>query len=117
MSSTALDDLLIPLRALRLLAVDFPHLPAPDVDVSPLYPERLRLSFHDTSCESLAAFEQWRTALRIAPTAVVARTQHGGSTRVLAAEGVFAGAVVVLTAFADVPAAEGAATAQAGGAA
>ncbi|MFE9287428.1 hypothetical protein [Streptomyces olivaceus] len=104
MSSAALDDLMIPLRALRLLAVDFPHLPAPDVDVSPLYPERLRLSFHAGSGESLAAFEQWRVALRIAPDAVVARMQGEGRTRVLAADGLFAGAVVVLTAFADVPA-------------
>ncbi|MBZ6283497.1 hypothetical protein KVH28_07845 [Streptomyces olivaceus] len=105
----ALDDLMVPLRALRLLAVDFPHLPAPDVDVSPLCPERLRLSFHDTSCESLAAFEQWRTALRIAPTAVVSRMQGEGGTRVLAVDGLFAGAVVVLTAFADIPAVGGAA--------
>ncbi|MFD5334617.1 hypothetical protein [Streptomyces hawaiiensis] len=101
-----LDDLTVPLRTLRLLAVDFPGLPAPDVDVSPLYSERLRLSFHDTSCESLAAFEQWRTALRIAPDAVDARTQSDGRTRVLAAEGSFAGAVIVLTAYADLPAAD-----------
>ncbi|MEU3145387.1 hypothetical protein [Streptomyces sp. NPDC006999] len=111
-----LDDLMIPLRALRLLAVDFPHLPAPDVEVSPLFPERLRLSFHDTSCESLAAFEQWRTALCVAPDAVVARTQSEGQTRVLTADGLFAGAVVVLTAYADVPAADRAPAGQSGGA-
>ncbi|MDL2080088.1 hypothetical protein QNN03_26965 [Streptomyces sp. GXMU-J15] len=101
-----LEELAIPLRTLRLLAVDFPGLPAPDVDVSPLYPERLRLSFHDTSYESLAAFEQWRTALRIAPDAVDARTQSDARTRVLAAEGSFVGAVIVLTAYADLPAAD-----------
>lgn len=110
-----LDDLAVPLRALRLLAVDFPHLPAPDVDVSPLYPERLRLSFHDTTGESLAAFEQWRTALRIAPDAVDSRTQSDGQTRVLAAEGSFAGAVVVLTAFADQPITDRGPAGQAGG--
>ncbi|MGW7572886.1 hypothetical protein [Streptomyces sp. NPDC054765] len=111
-----LDNLMVPLRALRLLAVDFPHLPAPDVDVSPLYPERLRLSFHDTTSESLAAFEQWRTALRIAPEAVNSRTQNDGCTRVLVADGLFAGAVVVLTAYADVPATDRAPAGQAGGA-
>ncbi|MET9526742.1 hypothetical protein [Streptomyces coeruleorubidus] len=110
-----LDDLTVPLRALRLLAVDFPHLPAPDVDVSPVFPEWLRLSLHDTSCESLAAFEQWRTALRIAPEAVDSRTQSDGRTRVLKAEGQFAGAVIVLTAYADEPAADRASAGQAGG--
>ncbi|MGV9251815.1 hypothetical protein [Streptomyces sp. NPDC003697] len=111
-----LDDLTVPLRALRLLAVDFPHLPAPDVDLSTLYPDRLRLIFHDTSCESLAAFEQWRTALRIAPEAVDTRTQSDGRTRVLAAEGSFAGAVIVLTAYADQPETDRALAGRAGGA-
>ncbi|GGS92478.1 hypothetical protein [Streptomyces violaceus] len=114
-SSLTFDSLTVSMQALRLLAVDFPHLPAPDVDVSPLDPERLRLSFHDTSCESLAAFEQWRMALGIASDAVAHSFQSEDRTRVLKAEGLFAGAVVVLTAFADVPAAEGAR--QAGGAA
>ncbi|MYX27351.1 hypothetical protein GTY75_11930 [Streptomyces sp. SID8381] len=101
-----LDDLTVCLRALRLLAVDFGHLPAPDVDVSTVFPERLRLSFHDASCASLAAFEQWRTALGIAPDTVEARTQSEGRTRVLAAEASFTGAVVMLTAYADQPAAD-----------
>ncbi|MCX4737350.1 hypothetical protein [Streptomyces antibioticus] len=110
-----LDNLAVPLRALRLLAVDFPHLPAPDVDVSPIYPESLRLSFHGTSGDSLAAFEQWRTALRIAPDTVDCRTQSDGRTRVLKADGLFAGAVIVLAAYADEPAADRALTGQAGG--
>ncbi|MFS4108638.1 hypothetical protein [Streptomyces sp. PD-S100-1] len=110
-----LDDLTVSLRALRLLAADFGHLPAPDVDVSTVFPERLRLTFHD-ACESLAAFEQWRTALDIAPDAVEARTQSEGRTRVLAAETSFAGAVVMLTAYADQPAADRAPAGQAGGA-
>ncbi|MFC9805146.1 hypothetical protein [Streptomyces griseoaurantiacus] len=97
-----LDDLTVSLRALRMLAVDFPNLPAPDVTVSPVFPEWLRLSFHDSSGGSLAAFEQWRTALGIAPEAVDYGTQSGGLTRVLKAEGHFAGAVIVLTGFADV---------------
>ncbi|MFH9824015.1 hypothetical protein [Streptomyces bobili] len=110
-----LDNLAVPLRALRLLAVDFPNLPAPDVDVSPIYPEWLRLSFHDTTCDSLAAFEQWRSVLRIGADTVDCRTQNGGRTRVLKAEGLFAGAVIVLTAYADQPAADRTPTGQAGG--
>lgn len=98
-----LDALTVPMRALRLLTVDLPHLPAPDVDVSPVFPTWLRLSFHDTSCDSLAAFEQWRSALHIAVDAVDYRTQSDGRTRVLKAEGSFAGAVIVLTAYADAP--------------
>lgn len=97
------DNLEVALRVLRLLAVDFSHLPAPDVDISPISPEELRLSFHDTSCDSFAAFEQWRTALRIAADTVDYRTQGGGRTGVLKAQGVFAGAVIVLIAFADQP--------------
>nr|WP_203634546.1 hypothetical protein [Streptomyces sp. SID10815] len=111
-----MDDLTVCLRALRLLAADFGHLPAPDVDVSTVFPKRLRLAFHDTSCESLAAFEQWRTALDIAPDAVDARTQSEGRTRVLAAEGSFAGAVIMLTAYADQPAADRAPSGLVGGA-
>ncbi|WP_320773096.1 hypothetical protein [Streptomyces sp. CRN 30] len=111
-----LDNLAVPLRVLRLLAVDFPHLPAPDVDVSPISPEQLRLSFHDTTCESLAAFEQWRTALGIAVDAVACRSQSDGRTRVLAAEGRFAGAEIVLTAFADQPDADRARAGRTGGA-
>ncbi|MGW5613185.1 hypothetical protein [Streptomyces sp. NPDC003877] len=111
-----LDDLTVPLGALRLLAVDFPDLPAPSVDVSPIYPEWLRLAFHSTSGESLAAFEQWRTALRIGPDAVDYDVQSDGFTRVLRAEGQFAGAVVVLIAYADVPDFDRAPAGQAGGA-
>ncbi|MEU1122269.1 hypothetical protein ABZ371_01460 [Streptomyces sp. NPDC005899] len=110
-----LDDRTVPLRALRLLAVDFGHLPAPDVDVSRVFPKWLRLSFHGTSGESLAAFEQWRTALGIAPDAVGYGTQSDGRTRVLKAEGDFAGAVIMLTAFADVPVSNPAPAGQAGG--
>ncbi|MBT2415746.1 hypothetical protein J7I94_35345 [Streptomyces sp. ISL-12] len=111
-----LDNLTVALRALRLLAVDFPHLPAPDVHVSTVFPECLSLIFHTSAGESLAAFEQWRTALRIAPDAVGYRTQSDGRTRVLKAECEFAGAVIELTAYADLPDADRAPAGQAGGA-
>lgn len=96
-----LDDLAVPLRALRLLATDFGHLAAPDVKVSPIYPERLELTFH----EDLSGFEAWREALEVPPAAVTYGEQSGGRTRVLTADVGYAGAVVHLTGFADVAAA------------
>ncbi|MFJ3775020.1 hypothetical protein ACIPX0_25325 [Streptomyces sp. NPDC090075] len=94
-----LDDLSVPLRALRLLTVDFGHLPAPMLDVTTIYPDRLRLAFHD----DLADFEAWRQALGIAPDAVEHGTQGpDGGTRVLKASVEYAGAVVELVAYADI---------------
>lgn len=94
-----LDDLAVPLRALRLLAADLGHLPAPDVDVTQIYPKNLRLSFHRGG---LAAFEVWRETLRIAPGAVRHGTQDGGLTRVLRTEVHYADAELELVAYADV---------------
>ncbi|MFG2343988.1 hypothetical protein [Streptomyces phaeochromogenes] len=96
--SLTLDDVAVPLRALRLLASDFGHLPAPDVHVSTTYPERLELAFHD----NLPGFEMWREALGIFPDAVTYREQSDGRTRVLRASVDHAGAVVRLTAYADI---------------
>jgi hypothetical protein len=95
-----LDDLSVPVRALRLLAADFGHLAAPTIGVTTIWPDRLELSFHG----DLAGFEAWRDALNIAPDAVTHSTQSGGSTRVLLAFGQYAGATVKLVAYADVPA-------------
>jgi hypothetical protein len=100
-----LEGLSVPLRALRLLAVDFGHLPAPLVHVSPVDARRLELSLHDVDpggVAAFAAFEAWRTALGITPEAVTYHVQDNGLTRVLRAAGVFAGVEVMLTAFADV---------------
>ncbi|WP_405873046.1 hypothetical protein [Streptomyces sp. NBC_00005] len=93
-----LDDLSVPLRALRLLTTDFGHLPAPWVHVDSIYPDRLELSFHD----DLAGFEAWREALGIAPDAVAHGMQSNGGTRVLKATADFAGAVLKLTGFAAI---------------
>jgi len=102
-----LDDLSVSLRALRLLAVDFGHLPAPVVNVTDVYPNRLKLSFHD----GLDAFESWREALGIAPAAVTHGTQNGARTRVLKTSVEYAGATLELTGFAEItePATTGAA--------
>ncbi|WP_320774619.1 hypothetical protein [Streptomyces sp. CRN 30] len=94
-----LQDLAAPLRVLRLLAVDFGHLPAPHVQVSPVYPERLEMRFHD----DLPGFEAWREALGVAPDEVVYREQSDGRTRVLMAMAAYAGAAVELTGFGDIP--------------
>jgi hypothetical protein len=93
-----LDGLAVALRALRLLAVDFSHLPAPDVHASPVFPDRLELSFH----RGLPDFEVWREALNISPDAVVYREQGDGRTRVLKASADFAGAALELTGYGDV---------------
>ncbi|WP_329053698.1 hypothetical protein OG873_30535 [Streptomyces violaceus] len=99
------DSLAVPMQALRLLAVDFPHLPAPDVDLTRIYPDRLTLCFHD----GLHAFEAWREALGVPPDVVTHTVQGGGRTRVLKASIVYAGADVHLRGFADVETEGGAA--------
>ncbi|MPY63701.1 hypothetical protein [Streptomyces spongiae] len=95
-----LDDLAVSLRALRLLAADFGHLPAPMVDVSTIWPDRLKLAFH----YDLADFEAWREALGIAADTVDHGTQGvGDRTRVLKTSVEYAGAMVELVAYADMP--------------
>ncbi|MEW1724388.1 hypothetical protein [Streptomyces sp. NPDC093109] len=87
-------DLAVPLTAVRLLLADFPHLPAVDIRVSTIYPQRLELALHD----NLAAFEAWREALGIAPDAVAcAELPSVVQLEVLT---VFAGATVRLCGYA-----------------
>ncbi|MFD5269871.1 hypothetical protein [Streptomyces sp. NPDC058335] len=93
-----LDGLAVPLRVLRLLAVDFGHLPAPDVQVSTVYPNRLELTFHNR----LADFELWREALGICADDVLYREQSNGRTRVLNTVTAYAGAELELTGFGDI---------------
>ncbi|MER8155137.1 hypothetical protein [Streptomyces sp. NPDC094472] len=95
-----LDNLAVPLRVLRLLATDYGHLPAPEIYVSTIYPDRLELRFHD----ALANFETWRDTLGINPDHVVYREQGDGRTRVLKASSDYAGAVLELTGYGDIPA-------------
>ncbi|MBT2440058.1 hypothetical protein J7E93_07970 [Streptomyces sp. ISL-36] len=102
MKARTLADLSAPLLALRLLTAEFPHLPAPTVEVSTIYPERLELTFHD----DFAGFEAWREALNIAPELVVHRVQCDRRTGVLNVHGMFAGAELELTGYAAVPAVE-----------
>jgi hypothetical protein len=93
-----LDDLSVPLVALRLLAVDFGHLPAPTVSVSPIFPGRLELSLHS----GLPGFEAWREALGIAPQDVDYHVQCDGRTRVLRSTVAYAGVELELIGYGDV---------------
>lgn len=92
-----MEDLTVPLRTLRLLALDFADLPAPTVHVSPIFAERLELSLHD----DLGAFEPWRDALGITRDAVDFHTQQDGETWVLEAYTQFAGSTVRLIAYGE----------------
>ncbi|WP_330290539.1 hypothetical protein [Streptomyces sp. NBC_00576] len=93
-----LDGMAVALRALRLLAVDFGHLPAPHVDLSTIFPDHVQLHFHS----DLSAFEAWRDALGIDPDTVGYGEQSAGQTRVLTTSADFAGAVLELTGYGDV---------------
>ncbi|MFE2311906.1 hypothetical protein ACFXC8_01670 [Streptomyces sp. NPDC059441] len=93
-----LDDLVMPVRVLRLLAADFGHLPAPTVGISPIYPDRLELSLHS----GLPGFEAWREALGVAPEAVHYRVQRDGQTGVLRSTATYAGVELELIGYGDV---------------
>ena len=99
MTARTLADLNAPLMALRLLGVEFAHLPAPHVSVSTLFPDLLDLSFHG----GFAGFEAWREALGIDPEDVVHHVQGDGRTGVLDVHGAFGGARLRLTGYATVP--------------
>ncbi|MEV3875281.1 hypothetical protein [Streptomyces sp. NPDC049906] len=99
--AVTLADLNVPLRALRLLAAEFPDLPAPCVDLSTIFPDRLCLRLHEApGAPPLAAFEAWRAALGVPDGEVTGRFQCGG-VWVLTAEAWFEGARVELSAYAD----------------
>ncbi|WCD99487.1 hypothetical protein PGH47_29010 [Streptomyces sp. HUAS 31] len=95
-----LDDLAAPLSVLRLLAVDFGHLPAPTVNVTPIYPDQLELALHS----DLTDFEAWREALGVAPDNVDYHVQGDGRTGVLRSTFTYAGVELELVGYGDVAA-------------
>ncbi|MBT2454017.1 hypothetical protein [Streptomyces sp. ISL-86] len=99
MSVQPFEALSAPLLVLRLFASEFPHLPAPGVSVSTVYPDRLELSFHN----DFAGFEAWRDVLGIAPENVSFHVQDGRA-RVLKTETHYAGAWLLLIGYAKDPA-------------
>ncbi|WP_043265369.1 hypothetical protein [Streptomyces sp. CT34] len=99
MTALTMKDLAAPLHALRLLAWDFPGLPAMDVVMSTVVPNELELASHD----DFGAFEAWREALGILPESVTCREQGAGRTRVLRAAVDFDGVRLTLIGFSAVP--------------
>lgn len=100
MNARTLCDLAAPLTALIALEARFPHLPAPCVNVTTIYPDRLELSFH---YDDFAAFEVWREALGMSPADVEHRVQGNGTTAVRIVHGHFAGADTWLVGYAAIP--------------
>ncbi|MFT2018151.1 hypothetical protein ACMA1D_20260 [Streptomyces sp. 796.1] len=105
MNALTVEELANPLRALRLLASDFTHLPAPAIKVTDIFPDCLELSFHGAADDlgGFAAFETWRQALRVEPDTVEFAVQSGGRTHSLSAYTEFAGASVRLVAYGPGP--------------
>ncbi|MEU2507655.1 hypothetical protein ABZ621_23500 [Streptomyces sp. NPDC007863] len=103
MNAQKLADLTVPVTALIAMEAKFPHLPAPCVNVTTIFPDRLELSFH---YDDFAAFETWREALNMPPAAVEHHVQGGGTTAVRSVHGRFAGAHVRLVGYAPIPALE-----------
>ncbi|MFG2137289.1 hypothetical protein [Streptomyces sp. NPDC048650] len=103
MNTQTMNDLAAPLRLLRLLATDFPDLPAMNVDVSTLFPDRLELVSHD----DFGTFEAWRAAVGILPESVTYAEQSAGRTRVLRAATDYAGVRLSLIAYSANPGREG----------
>ncbi|SOE13671.1 hypothetical protein SAMN06272775_4647 [Streptomyces sp. 2323.1] len=112
MSAVTMSDLAMPLHVLRLLAWDFPGLPAMDVQVSPIFPNELELA----SYGDFGAFEAWREALGIRPESVTYREQTAGRTRVLRAAVDVDGVRVCLIGFSAVVSFQDTALTAAGGA-
>ncbi|MGY4968478.1 hypothetical protein ACWGCC_04505 [Streptomyces nigrescens] len=102
MSTPTLSALGAPLLVLRMFSAEYPHLPAPRLDVSTIYPDLLTLSFHN----DLAGFEAWRDALGIAAESVSHHVQCDGRTRVLEAKADYAGARLHLVGYTKIPTTE-----------
>jgi hypothetical protein len=94
-----LHGLSVPLAALEQLLADFPHLPAPTINITTIYPDRLELSFFD----NLSAFEAWRAALRISPQQVDCATQSSGRTWRLSTTTETGAATIRLVGYTDTP--------------
>ncbi|MFG2397725.1 hypothetical protein [Streptomyces lydicus] len=100
MSTPTLSSLGAPLLLLRMFTAEYPHLPAPCLDVSTIYPDLLTLSFHD----DLASFEAWRDALGIEAETVSHHVHGDGRTQVLEATADYAGTRLQLVGYAKIPA-------------
>ncbi|MFI0718900.1 hypothetical protein [Streptomyces sp. NPDC021224] len=80
--------------ALAQITATLGHLPAADINLSPVFPDHLTVAIHD----DLGAFEQWRQALGVPATAIdYAAHRHHMTLR---AATPFAGATIDLVAYA-----------------
>ncbi|MFH9953291.1 hypothetical protein ACH4OX_03610 [Streptomyces roseolus] len=103
MKARILSDLTGPVTALIALEAKFPHLPAPCVNLTTVFPDRLELSFH---YDDFTAFETWREALNMPAADVEHHVQGNGTTAVRTVHGLFAGADTWLVGYAPIPALE-----------
>jgi hypothetical protein len=91
-----LADQLASLDALAQITHSFGHLPAADINLSPITPDELTISLHD----DLDGFEQWRAALGIPAGDVDHQQRPRSSHMTLKVVTTFAGARVELVGFA-----------------
>jgi hypothetical protein len=93
-------DLSRPLAVLHELGAKFPLLPAPCIAITTIWPERIRLTFHD----DFGAFEAWREALDIDPATVSQQLQGDDTTLALKGSAVRHDVTVELVAYGSSPA-------------
>ncbi|MFD7837762.1 hypothetical protein [Streptomyces sp. NPDC059761] len=100
MTRPLLADLRGPLEVLGLFAIEYPHLSAPCVNITTIYPDRLELAFHG----DVAGFEGWCEALDISPGLVHHSVQSDHRTAVRKVELDYAGICLRLISYTPIPA-------------
>ncbi|WP_030388302.1 hypothetical protein [Streptomyces sp. NRRL S-241] len=93
-----LSAMAAPLMALRIFEDIYRHLPAPCVSISTVYPNLLKLSFHDDA----DGFETWCQALGIRPGTVRHSVHSDGRTGVMKAVTDYSGGRVKLICFTSI---------------
>ncbi|MFF4847023.1 hypothetical protein [Streptomyces sp. NPDC001194] len=85
-----------PFEVLALFAIEYPHLSAPCVNITTVYPDRLELAFHN----DVPGFEAWCAALDISPGRVHHSVQSDHRTAVRKVELDYVGARLRLISYA-----------------
>lgn len=96
MTAKTFADQFPALGALAQMTAAFGHLPAADINISPLTPDEVTISVHD----DLDGFERWRAALGIATADIDHQQRPGRSHMTLKAVATFGGATVELVGYA-----------------
>ncbi|WP_329208350.1 hypothetical protein OG257_16055 [Streptomyces sp. NBC_00683] len=97
MRTRTVNGLAAAVAALASLVERFPELPAADVGLSTIYPNRLDLSFHGDLGKK--HFEAWRSALGISHALVSRDEEIGGPLMWVQAEAALDGVTVRLTGY------------------